>query len=226
MLETLAELQHAGIQPIAGGPAGPGLRARAGVQQGFAEQGGGGGLMQRGEVCVTRAEHRADALGSQFEHLHIRRPRRFGEPQGGVHAAAPWVQLAFAGGQLQAQLRQFAVEAVQAWDKPARQQAARAGQDKRRIGLTLLQLGAGAAQAIEQFGADIAQTNASICEFKATAFLAEQGYAKVFFQAAHLAADRAMSNVQFAGRLADAVQTGGCFKGAQGVKRWKVVAHL
>ena len=32
--------------------------------------------------------------------------------------------------------------------------------------------------------------------------------------------------VQFACRLADAVQSRRCFKGAQGVKRWKVVAHL
>ena len=184
------------------------------MQQGFTEQRSSGSLMQCGELRITWAKHRADALGGQLEHLHIRWPRRFGEPQGGIHSAAPWVQLAFTGGQLQAQFRQLAVESVQTRDKPARQQATRAGQDKRRVGLPLLQLGTGAAQAVEQFGADIAQANAGICEFKATTFLAEQRYTEVLFQAAHLAADRAMSDMQFVGCLADAVQARRCFKGA------------
>src|SRR3990167_8569556 len=125
------------------------------MQQRLAEEGGGRSLMQFGEMRITRAKHWADALGSQLEHLHIGRPRWLGEPQGGVHASAAWVQIAFAGGQLQAQLWQLAVEPVQARNKPACQQAARAGQDEWRIGLALLQLGAGAAQAAEQVGADI-----------------------------------------------------------------------
>ena len=202
----------------------------AGISRRFAASGAvnadPGRLAQALVTGKTRAHHRADTLARQLIHLHIRRPRRFGEPQRGVHPAAARVQFTFAGGQLQAQFWQLAVEPVQARNKPARQQAARAGQHKRRIGLPLLQFGAGAAQAVEQFGADIAQTNARICEFKATTFLAEQGHAQVLFQAAHLPADCAMSDVQFVSCLADAVQSGSGFEGTQGIKWRKVLVHL
>ena len=39
---------------------------------------------REGRHSVDGAEHRADALGGQLEHLHVRRPGRFGVPQRGV----------------------------------------------------------------------------------------------------------------------------------------------
>ena len=177
MLETLPVAQLASGQPLPGRPGRPGLRARHRMQQRLAEQRRRWSATQLGTTRVMRAEHRANALGRQLEHLHVGRPGRLGVPQRGIQ---PWlvrVQLALAGRQLQAQLRQLAVEAVQPRDEPARQEAAGATEHERRLGRVPLQLGAGAAQPLEGLAGGLAQTLAGIGEFYAAPLFDEQGQA-------------------------------------------------
>ncbi|MCY1300057.1 hypothetical protein D9M70_496150 [compost metagenome] len=174
---------------------------------------------------MTRAEHRADALGGQLEHAHVRRPRRRGEPQGGVQPGVTRVEVALAGRQLQAQLRQRAVEAVQARDEPARQQAAGTAEHERRVGAALLEFAADRAQARERLAAGIAQAQPGIGEFYAASVLAEQAQPEVLLKRADLPAHRAVGDVQLLGGLADAEQPGRRLEGAQGVQRGEFVGH-
>ena len=127
---------------------------------------------------------------------------------------------------MQAQYGQGLVEPVQARDKPARQQAARAAEDERAVLDLALEVDADATQAGKGLGRRVTQTHTRICEFKATPFQGEQGNPQVLLQPAYLPTDSAVGHVQFVCRQADAAQAGGDFKGAQGIKRRKVVAHL
>ncbi|MDT4861156.1 hypothetical protein FQZ97_957500 [compost metagenome] len=205
MFETLAEAQPLGRQSLGGRPLRPGLGPRHRVQEGLSQQllrsGGNQGIVPG----VARAQHRADGFRCQLEHPHVARPGRLGEAEGGVDAGTPRVQLALAGGKLQAQLGQLAVEPVQARDEPACQQAARAAEDEGCILAALLQVGIHAAQALEDVAGGIPQALAGIGEFYATAVLAEQGDAQRFLEQPHLAAHRTVSDVEFLGRTADAL---------------------
>ncbi|MNR19022.1 hypothetical protein D3C85_1357860 [compost metagenome] len=67
------------------------------------------------------AHYRANSLIGQHMPLHVRRPRRFGEHQQGVQTRATRVQIAFAGRQMQTQVRQLGLQAPQARNEPARQ---------------------------------------------------------------------------------------------------------
>ncbi len=174
---------------------------------------------------MVGAEHRADALGGQLEHPHVRRPGRFGVPQRGVQPGPVRVQFALAGRELQAQLRQVAVEPVQPRDEPARQQAAGATEHERRLGGLPLQLGAGAAQALEGVAGDIAQADTGIGEFYAASFLDQQGQPKLRFQLPNLPTDGAMGDMQLGGRLLQAAETRHGLEGAQGIERGKAGVH-
>lgn len=161
----------------------------------------------------------------QFIDLHVRRPRRLGKHQQGIQPRAAGVQVPFTGGKVQAQVRQVGVQAPQARNQPARQQAAGAAEDERRVGAATGQLGANVPQALEGLAAGIAQTNPGICEFNATSILDEQAQAQVLFQHFQLPAHRAMGHVQLFGSLADTVEPGSGFEGPQGIQGGQVAAH-
>ncbi|MNJ58004.1 hypothetical protein D3C77_536160 [compost metagenome] len=120
---------------------------------------------------------------------------------------------------MQAQFWQVRLEPAQSRDKPARQQAAGATEDKRRIGAALADFCTNPAQALKSIAAGIAQAHAGICEFKAASFFDEQRHAKMLFKHLQLAAHCAMSNMQLLGCLADTVEPGGGFKGPKGIER-------
>src|SRR5690606_17849258 len=107
------------------------------MQQWLAEKNAGRLPGQGGEAAIARAQYRADTLHIELMDLHVGRPGRRGKAQSRVHPGPARVQLALAGRQLQAQLRQLAVEAVQTRNEPARQQAAWAAEHEGRIRRTL-----------------------------------------------------------------------------------------
>ena len=127
---------------------------------------------------------------------------------------------------MQAQIRQIRIQAPQPWNKPARQQTARTAEDKRRIRAALGQFPAHIPQALERLEAGIAQPHAGICEFNAASILDEKTHPKVFFQHFQLSADGTVGHMQLLGSLTDAVEAGSGFERTQGVKGWKVSAHL
>lgn len=143
------------------------------MQQRLLQQPRGGRLGQAGFLRQARADHRAHALGRQFEDLHVRRPGRLGEPEHGVQAGTTRIELALAGGQLQAQVGEGTVEPVQPRDEPARQQAAGYAEDERGLGGLPAQLGTDATQSLERIAAGVTQANAGIGEFYAASILAE-----------------------------------------------------
>ncbi len=126
---------------------------------------------------------------------------------------------------MQAQVGQVSIEPSQARNEPARQQTARAAQHEGCFVIDPAQFGANGAQAIKRLGTDIAQPITGICEFQAAPIFDEQGNAKMLFKHLQLTTDCPVGNVQLLGGLADAVQTGSGFKGAQGVERRKVATH-
>ncbi len=195
------------------------------MQQRLLQQPRGGRLGQAGFLRQARADHRAHALGRQFEDLHVRRPGRLGEPEHGVQAGTTRIELALAGGQLQAQVGEGTVELVQPRDEPARQQAAGYAEDERGLGGLPAQLGTDATQSLERIAAGVTQANAGIGEFYAASILAEQGHPEIVLEQPHLPAHGAMCNVQFLGRQADAVQPGSGFESAQGIQGREVAAH-
>ncbi len=135
------------------------------MQQRLLQQPRGGRLGQAGFLRQARADHRAHALGRQFEDLHVHRPGRLGEPEHGVQAGTTRIELALAGGQLQAQVGEGTVELVQPRDEPARQQAAGYAEDERGLGGLPAQLGTDATQSLERIAAGVTQANAGIGEF-------------------------------------------------------------
>ena len=122
-----------------------------------------------------------------------------------IHTSAARVQFALAGGQLQAQFRQLAVEPVQARNKPARQQTARTTEHKGRITGLPLQLGAHLAQAFKGIEGHIAQAHAGLGELDAATVLDEQGHPKLCLQRTNLSTHRAVGDVQLVRRQADAL---------------------
>ncbi len=175
---------------------------------------------------MVGAEHRADALGGKFEHLHVCRPWRFGVPQRRIQPRLAWVQLALAGRQLQAQLGQVAIEPIQPRDEPARQQAAGATEHERRLAGLPLQLDAGTAQALEGLAGGVTQTHARIGEFYAAPFLDEQGQTEGFVELLQLPADGPVGDVQLACGFAYATQAGSRLEGTQGIERWQIAGHI
>lgn len=188
------------------------------MQQRLNRQGRRRGLVQARITGVARAEHRADAFAGQLMYLHVRRPGRLGENQQGIQPWPPWVQIAFAGGQVQAQVRQVGIQPAQARNQPTRQQAAGTTEDERRIGAALSELGTNIPQPLEGLTAGVPQANPGICEFNATSILAEKAQPQVFLKHLQLPADRTVGDMQLLGGLADAVQPGGGFEGPQGIQ--------
>ncbi len=118
---------------------------------------------------------------------------------------------------MQVQVGQFGVQAVQPRDKPARQQAARTGQQEGRLLLVLTQRRARLAQPVEGIAAGIAQLATGGRQADAAPSLAEQGDAELVFKLTNLPADRAVGDVQLTRRLTHAFQPGSGFEGAQSV---------
>lgn len=226
MLEILAELEVGRVQALLASPGRPGLRTRAGLQQGLVEQGLDRCAAQAFDAFEVRAEHRADAFAHQHMHLHVRRPWWFGEHQQGVQPWPAWIEVAFTCRQVQAQLGQLGIEPPQARNEPARQQAARAAQHERRIAGPSHQGRTGVAQAVERFVTGLVKLAAGSREFEAAPILGEEGHAKMFLKYLELTAYRPMGDMQRLRGAAHATEPGGCLERLQGIQRWKFARHI
>jgi len=162
-------------------------------------------------------------LHRQFVHFPAGRPGRFGDQQRGVHPAQRDVGRAFAGGQVQVQVRDLAMQALQARDHPARQQAARATQHQDAAAGAATQPLARRAQQVQRRAGGLAQAPAFGGQGQAAPAAFEQGAAQVLLEHAQLAAHGTVGDMQLFGSLAHASGSRGSLESLDGIERRQFV---